>query len=159
MEFSIGEWVERRMDGKVGRVHSTQRFNDEDIFYVDLGGRNKQEDIWAGSAGAWRRHFRVHAHVETSSRDCDGLYTGGHVLEMTLQERCDHFGDLHFQQRVLAGVVTLHGTGTLTVNPEGLSWHEVTDEGYRAEEVRWCEDECPEERSWQRDHTAESMGY
>lgn len=100
----------------------------------------------------------LHAHVETDSRDCDGRYTGGHVLEMTLQERCDAMGDLHFKDRVLASVVSLHSDGTLTVSEDGMSWHERTDEGYRDAEVRWCEDDC-EDASWQRDHRAEEMGY
>lgn len=160
-EFSIGEWVQRKFDGKVGRVHSVQKLGDTDIFYVDLGDQRtkvRQEDLWAGSAGAWTRLFRQHAHVESKSRDCDGTYSSGYLAEMTVEERCDQMGDLHFQQRVLAGVVTLHGHGTLSVRPEGLSWHEVTDEGYSDKEVRWCEADCTDE-AWQRDHRAEAMGY
>lgn len=156
MEFSIGEWVERRTDGAVGRVHHVQQFDGEDIFYVDL--ERGEDDIWAGSTGAWRRHFRLHAHVEGESRDCDGKYSSGHVSQMTLEERCDRNGDLHFQHRVLTYTVSLHGTGELKVTPEGLSWYEQTDEGYRATEVRWCSDDC-EDASWQRDHSAEAMGY
>lgn len=98
----------------------------------------------------------LHAHVETDARDCDGRYTQGYVLEKTTLERDG--GDYSFKTRVLAKVVSIHGSGTLSVTPEGLSWHEDTDEGYRRVEVRWCEDEC-EECTWQRDHTAEKEGY
>jgi hypothetical protein len=101
----------------------------------------------------------LHAHITTASRDCDGDYSGGHVAEMTTLEKADEFADLHFKERVLGNVVTLHGHGTLTVRPGGLSWNEQTDEGYRAAEVRWCEEGCEGERSWQRDHRAEEMGY
>ena len=101
----------------------------------------------------------LHAHMTSASRDCDGDYTAGHVYEMTTQEKADQFSDLVFKDRVLANVVSLHGYGTLTVTPEGIEWREDTEEGYRAVDVRWCEDECPEERSWQRDHRAEAAGY
>ena len=77
---------------------------------------------------------------------------------MTLEERCDAMGDLHFKDRVLSGTVSLHADGTLNVYPDGLFWREDTEEGYRAIDVRWCEDDC-DEASWQRDHTAERMGY
>jgi len=164
MEFSIGEWVERKMDGAVGVVRKTQEYGEDLIYYVDLApdvrrGGLLDNDLWAGNTGAWRRHFRWHAHVSSNSRDCDGDYSRGHVDEMTLQERCDQFGDLRFKERVLASTVTLHGEGTLEVTEHGLSWHEQTEEGYRAAEVTWCEDDCPDERSWQRDHRAEAAGY
>lgn len=100
----------------------------------------------------------LHAHVETDARDYDGRYTQGYVLEKTTLERADDLGDYSFKTRVLAGVVSTHGSGTLSVTPEGLSWYEDTDEGYHRAEVRWCEDEC-EDRTWQRDHSAEAMGY
>ena len=162
LEFSIGEWVERKTDGAVGAVKSVQPWENPDgdldfIYAVDLD--RHPDDVWSGTAIAWRRHFRWHAHVSTHSRDCDGDYSGGHVVEMTLEERCDRFGDLHFKERVLGDTVTLHGHGTLEVTPDGLSWHEQTDEGYRAARVRWCEEDCPTERSWQRDHRAEAAGY
>lgn len=100
----------------------------------------------------------LHAHVETDARDCDGRYSQGYVLEKTTLERADDLGDYSFKTRVLAGVVSIHGSGTLSVTPDGLSWHEDTDEGYHRAEVRWCEDEC-EDCTWQRDHTAEREGY
>jgi hypothetical protein len=101
----------------------------------------------------------LHAHVTTASRDCDGDYSSGYVLEMSTLEKDDQFPDLTFKDRVMGSIVSLHGHGTLTVTPEGLAWHEQTEEGYRAADVRWCEEGCEGERSWQRDHRAESMGY
>ena len=160
--FSIGEQVVRRMDGEIGVVKSIQPFGGGFAYVVDLPHAPRTGDgetIWSGTEDAWDHRFKVHAHVATSARDCDGDYSGGHVMEMTLQERCDQFGDLHFKERVMGSIVSLHGQGTLEVRPEGLYWSEQTEEGYRAAGVRWCEDECPEERSWQRDHRAESMGY
>lgn len=166
-EFSVGEWVERRYDGRVGVVKRVQPgvgdAEGDFYFYVDLDPYRRMsgedQDIWAGTTAAWQRHYRVHAHVRNQSRDCDGDYSSGHVTEMTLEERCDSFGDLHFKERVIADVVNVHGYGTLTVTPDGVDWHEQTEEGYRAAEVRWCEDECREERPWQRDHRAEAAGY
>lgn len=166
-QFSVGEWVERIFDGQVGVVKRVQPgvgdAEGDFYFYVDLDPHRRvkaaDEDLWAGTTGAWRRHYRWHAHVTTSSRDCDGDYSGGHVDEMTLEERCDQFGDLHFRERVAMNVVSLHGEGTLTVSSTGVHWHEQTEEGYRAADVRWCEEDCPDERSWQRDHSAERAGY
>lgn len=159
--FSVGEYVTRSIDRKFGQVKKVQWHNGTWIFYVFFDDADKTEDNpdgwWGGLAQAWKRQ-NLHAHVDTGSRDCDGTYSGGHVEQMTLEERCDSMGDLHFKDRVLAGVVSLHGTGRLKVTPEGLEWFEQTDEGYRAADVRWCEDDC-EEASWQRDHRAEEMGY
>ena len=72
---------------------------------------------------------------------------------MTTLERADDLGEYTF---MLASTVNLASTGVLHVTEESLSW---TDEGYRAANVRWCEDECADERTWQRDHTAERAGY
>lgn len=157
-EFSVGEYVKRRMDEKVGRVKSVNVYNGDWLYSVQFDPRDT-EDVWSGTTGAWKRATDVHAHVSTESRDCDGRYTGGHVVEMTLEERCSAFGELEFKGRVLTNVVTLHGAGTLQVTPDGLEWWEQTDEGYSAADVRWCEDECPDERPWMRDHTAEAAGY
>jgi hypothetical protein len=161
-QFSVGEYVERVIDGKVGRVKRAEPgvadAEGDFYFYVQFDERDK-DDVWAGTTQAWRRHYRLHAHVSTNSRDCDGDYSGGHVDEMTTQERCDQFGDLHFKERVLGNVVSLHGEGTAEISPSGIHWREQTDEGYRAADVEWCEDECESERPWQRDHRAEAMGY
>ena len=101
----------------------------------------------------------LHAHMDGRSRDCDGDYSRGHVYEMTTLEKADRNPEFAFKERVLSNTVTLHGHGTLTVTPDGLSWHEQTDEGYSAAEIRWCEEDCTDKRTWQRDHRAESMGY
>jgi len=157
-QFSVGEYVERKFDGKIGQVKKFEEYEGTFYFYVDFEGRGRPEDLWAGTTAAWRR-LRLHAHVSTSSRDCDGDYSGGHVDEMTLEERCDQFHDLHFKERVMGNVVSLHGEGTLEVSPSGLHWREQTEEGYRAADVEWCERECEAERPWQRDHRAEAAGY
>jgi len=157
-EFSVGEYVERRLDGKVGVVKKVQPYEGDFAFYVNFRD-DLTDETWAGTTVAWRRHFRWHAHVTTSSRDCDGDYSGGHVVEMTLSERCDQFGEIHFKERVIGDTISVYGHGILNVAPEQVSWHEQTEEGYSAADVRWCEDDCPDTRSWQRDHRAEEAGY
>jgi hypothetical protein len=162
MKFSIGEYVRRKMDGKVGVVKSVQPWHEGGFAYsVDLDpSRPSNEDVWSGTEAAWEPAFKIHAHVSTRSRDCDGDYSGGSMYELTLEERCDQFGDLHFKERVMASIVSLHGHGTLTVDSDtGISWHEDTEEGYREAEALWCESDCGEERPWQRDHRAEAAGY
>jgi hypothetical protein len=161
--FSVGEYVARRFDGKVGKVMRMERYDDQWLYYVQFDVRDKTEDnpdgTWAGTEQAWRRRDTLHAHADRRSRDCDGDYSAGNVYEMTLEERCDAFGDLRFKERVMGSVVSLHGYGTLTVKPEGMDWDEQTEEGFVAVAVEWCEDECSDTRSWQRDHRAEAMGY
>ena len=159
-QFVAGEFVARVLDGKVGQVVKAEPYNGTWIYYVDFQRYDHREEpgTWGGTNGAWRPYFTIHAHVDTESRDCDGRYTGGLVIEMTLQERCDAMGDLHFKERVLSSVVSLHSTMRVEITPDGISYHEQTDEGYRTGDVRWCEDDC-DEASWQRDHTAERMGY
>ena len=100
----------------------------------------------------------LHAHVETESRDCDGMYTSGYVAAMTTLERNEEFSDLVFKDRVITGIISVHAYGTLTVTPDGVTWGESTEEGYRRVEATWCSDTCPGS-SWQRDHTAEAAGY
>lgn len=97
----------------------------------------------------------MHAHI--SSRDCDGAY--GHTVSLSCQERLSPNGDLEFKDRVISSVVWSMSTGTLEVTPEGVSWYEKTEEGYRATEVQWCEDDCAGDTSWQRDIEAEKAGY
>lgn len=101
----------------------------------------------------------LHAHWTSAARDCDGLYEQGGVYEMTTLEQGDDLAAYSFKTRVLASTVNLAGSGVLNVTEDGLTWSEATDEGYRAANVRWCEDECDDERTWQRDHTAERAGY
>ena len=157
-QFSIGEYVERKVDGQIGVIRKVEPWDGDYVFYVDFDGRNREEDLWAGTTPAWKR-MDLHAHVETDSADCDGRYTSGRVEEMTLEERCDQFWDLHFKERILGNTVSFHGTGTVEVSPSGLHWYEQTDEGYRRVDVEWCEQDCDDVRSWQRDHSAEKAGY
>jgi hypothetical protein len=163
-EFSIGEYVQRKFDGAIGVVKRVHPYEEDFVYYVELdpatpGSEFAEDRIWAGTREAWTRFFRMHAHMSSQSRDCDGDYSHGHVYEMTLAERTDQFGEITFKERVMGSTVSLHGTGELRVSPLGLEWHEDTEEGYRRVSVTWCEDECPHERSWQRDHRAEAMGY
>jgi hypothetical protein len=166
-EFSIGEWVKRRIDQKVGRVTKVEPYDGDFVYYVDLeaeGRRTpvKDDEVWAGTKGAWEPASTLHAHLDGQSQDCDGRYTRGEVYEQTLEERCDPngWGDLEFKQRVLVSVTSVYAEeATVSITPDGFEYHERTDEGYRAAQVRWCEDTCSDTRSWQRDHRAEEMGY
>lgn len=158
MKFIVGEYVERVMDGAVGVVTEVQDYDGGHVYKVDLG--RVPGDEWIGTPDAWRPHHTVHAHVITRSRDCDGEYRSGHTVTLTSEERCDQFGDLTFKERVISSIISVHAEdGSLTVRPHAVEWHEPTDEGYRASSVEWCEDDCADGRSWQRDHRAEAMGY
>lgn len=161
--FSIGEWVRFKSDGTEAVVKRVLPLAPEGPvrYIVDTDPqRPKEENRLYVREEDLDRRFHTHAHIESESRDCDGKYTSGRVDVPTLAERCDVFGELVFKDRILTSVVTIHGSGTLSVTPDGLEWHEDTDEGYRREDVRWCEEQdCPDMKPWQRDHTAESMGY
>lgn len=104
-------------------------------------------------------HLHTHAHVSSQARDCDGTYLKDWTEVPTTEERTSEYGDLEFQERVLASIVTLHGYGELRVQPEFLSWVEETEEGYRSVDVTWCDSDTCDRTSSQRDLTAESMGY
>ena len=159
--FIVGEWVERRWDKTIGIVRSIERYDDEVFYYVELQrlGFAPEDNTVVGSEGAWQRHHRVHAHVSTRSRDCDGEQSRGHTAELTDEERCDSFGDLSFKNGVIANAITIHGYGTLEVEPEYVDWHEETDEGSRWTNIQWCEEACGEIRPWFRDLEAEKAGY
>ena len=101
----------------------------------------------------------LHAHIETESQDCDSRYSQGRVAEMTTEEKGETFSDLVFKDRVITGIISVHGYGTMTVTPEKVTWNESTEEGYRWAEVTWCNDTCSGLASWQRDHAAEAAGY
>lgn len=112
--------------------------------------------------------FPIHAHVETASQDCDGRYTGGHLMVPTFEEQSSEFGDIEFHHRVVSQAVntySLMDSGTLTVNKmeDGdvrLSWSEATEEGFRQTEITICTDDCDlGDSPWQRDHSAEAAGY
>jgi hypothetical protein len=115
----------------------------------------------------------IHAHIETASRDCDGLYTSGHMMTLNDSERAEaqqdvnDFSAIRFTDRVVASVVnaySLMSEGTLKVTrlADGdvrLSWSEPTEEGYRSVEATICTDPCEDSEPWARDHTAEAEGY
>lgn len=159
-EFLIGEWVERRTDGAIGIVIGVEQYDGEYLFRVRLqrsGDPTLNEVL--GTTAAWDHYHRVHAHVVWSSADCDGRYSGGRVEHPVSTERTNQFGDLHFKERLLGDVVSFHRHGTVTVTPDGFTWHCDTDEGHEHTVVEWCEDEGCDDKRWQRDHRAEAMGY
>lgn len=103
----------------------------------------------------------MHAHINKRSRDCDGEYRSGYTMPMTHEEsQAESFGEIDFKQRILTSEVSVYAEeAVLAVSREGLEWHEITDEGYRETSVRWCEDDCVDEKAWQRDLSAEAAGY
>jgi hypothetical protein len=110
----------------------------------------------------------LHAHVDTSSRDCDGPQYNSWVTSLNDDEIAEHekaqgindFHDLHFKARVLSHHVSFHAEGEVHYYPEGFTVSEPHDEGYHNVEVRWCEDEdCDPNARSHRDVYAEMMGY
>jgi len=112
----------------------------------------------------------LHAHIATSSSDCDGGHGYDYIVCLNDEEIAEHarqdgvndFHDLHFKERVLGGQVSFSPLVKVQVEitESGFTTHEVTDEGYRAAEVYWCEDEaCDPNSASQYDQFAEMMGY
>ena len=111
----------------------------------------------------------LHAHVDTASADCDGPMYRSYVSLLNDDEIAEHeaaqgvndFHDLHFKARIMSNHVSFHAeSAEVSIFPHGFRYHEMTDEGYRSSEVRWCEDEdCNEDEYSQRDVYAEMMGY
>lgn len=110
----------------------------------------------------------LHAHVETSSSDCDGPFYRHWVDQFNADERkesmedINDFSDIHFMNRVFTnncGPYAVSHQLTIKVDSEGFEWNEQTDEGYRAGHVIWCTDDCDLDESGQRDVYAEQMGY
>jgi hypothetical protein len=161
-KFLVGETVARVMDGAEGKVISVSEWDGGWAYAVDLGRtpmEGLESDVWSGSENAWRS-TQTHAHVYTTSQDCDGKYERSHVDRPSAIERTEEFGDLHFKERVLGNTVSLHAeNGTLTVYPGGMFWSQQTDEGYVHTQVVWCnKDYCDDDTTF-RDHTAERAGY
>lgn len=111
----------------------------------------------------------LHAHVSTSSADCDGPIYRDYVTVPNDEEIAEHeaangindFSDIHFMNRVFTnhcGPYAVHQM-RVTVDESGFQWHEDTEEGYRGGEVLWCHDDCDESQASQRDVFAEQMGY
>lgn len=157
--FVIGEWVIRRFDGCRGQVREVAEYEGFTSYKVELSRHGSAEDntFW-GTEQAWESAFTLHAHVETSSADCDGTHSRGYVDVMDVSERCETFGDLSFKERIARSIISFTGRGTLNVNEYGVQWMEETEEGYRHVVATWCEKMC-ELQTWQRDHRAEEMGY
>jgi hypothetical protein len=114
-------------------------------------------------------NITLHAHIATSSRDCDGGHGQDYIMFFNDEEIAEHaaaqgindFSDIHFMQRVMNSVASPYAVEygmTVKVDSEGIEVHEQTDEGYRAAQVRWCHDQCADESS-QYDQFAEMMGY
>lgn len=114
----------------------------------------------------------LHAHVSTAASDCDGPMYDTYVTTLNDDERAEHeaaeargYNDFHeytFKGRVIASHTSYHPLDcvTLTITPEGFRMQEVTDEGYRSADVRWCEDEsCDPNARSHRDVFAEAAGY
>lgn len=159
-KFVAWEFVERISDGAVGQVRAIYRHADDTWTYgVKLEHVPGQNDYVTVGEGALRRYHRIHAHVNSDSRDCDGTYLKSHTEVLTTEERCSRYGDLYFKDRVVTSIISLHGHGTLKVESEGCVWDEPTEEGHRLIVVTWCDDEDCDRTGSQRDLTAESMGY
>jgi hypothetical protein len=116
--------------------------------------------------------FSLHAHVSTSSRDCDGGHGQDYITVPNDDEIAEfaagqkrgynNFAEYTFKERVLGNHVSFHSEFGVEVNVtrEGFTMSEATDEGYSAAEVRWCEDaDCDTGAGGQYDEYAEAMGY
>lgn len=104
---------------------------------------------------------KLHAHVESRSRDCDGTYDRSYVTVID-----DGEDEYDFEGRLLRSVVSTCGLGgklEVTRFEEDdtfrLSWAEPTEEGFSNVEATTCRDECDEAATTFRDHTAEAAGY
>lgn len=103
----------------------------------------------------------LHAHVTTNSRDCDGGHGMEYVSTMNDTEKGSQFADLDFKARILSNHVSFHSEFgvTVKVDEHGFNMSEQTDEGYRAAQIQWCEDDCDENDNSVYDEYAELAGY
>lgn len=151
--FEVREWVVRTTDDAEGVVTANISGGAQVWFPRDHCHQWVSNDLL-------RRRWTIHAHVVTHSSDCDGSHERRYLDVMSLEERCDQFGDIAFRERVLGDVVSLHSTGTLAVTPDKIDWDEQTEEGYRHVTVKWCdEDKCYHRLPPQRDFRAELTGH
>ena len=163
-KFIVGEYVEQRLQRTlfhaVGQVKAIYQHADETWTYSVLFGKGTSQSVRVVIAEAdLQPYIRIHAHVSSQARDCDGTYLKDWTEVPTTAERTSEYGDMEFQNRVLVSVVSLHGHGTMDVNPDKVAWAETTEEGYRHVEAVWCEEEDCDRTSSQRDLTAEKAGY
>jgi len=110
----------------------------------------------------------LHAHVSTTSVDCDGPQHDSRVEVFNDDETAESrkevndFSDIHFMNRVFTNQCGPYAVRQMrvTVDDDGFEYTEETDEGYRAGEVRWCRNEhCDTTRRTHRDVFAEMAGY
>lgn len=114
----------------------------------------------------------LHAHVATSSRDCDGGHGREYVYSLNQDEIAEHnaadgvndFHDLHFKARVLGNIVSFNFSegfdAEVHMTEHGFDYREPTEEGFTSTEVRWCVDEdCEEPKNSVYDEYAQAMGY
>lgn len=109
----------------------------------------------------------LHAHVSTSSADCDGPQYNSFVEVFNDEEvaesmkEVNDFSEITFMNRVLTNRCSPYAVHQMrvTMDDEGFEWHEDTEEGYRAGEVKWCRDDCDTDERHHRDVFAESMNY
>lgn len=94
-----------------------------------------------------------HAHVSTRSADCDGIYDRDYVMRPEGEQ--DRYG---FRIGVLGHVVSFHATASLDMRENRFTYHEATEEGFRAAEVEFCDRDCSDKERY-RDHSAEAAGY
>lgn len=116
-----------------------------------------------------------HIHVDSSSSDCDGRYSHGHVYRLNSgiapwalrpsiainPEETPTWHDLvTYVFRDTASI--WFGPTLIEVDTDAgtMTWSTVTDEGGSAGQARVCGDpHCAYDKDLFRDHRAESMGY
>lgn len=98
----------------------------------------------------------LHAHVSREARDCDGFHgrdyiervNDDEIAESVKANGINDFSDIHFMDRVFVSCCSPYAVQfgmRVTVTDAGFDWTEDTEEGFRAGEVRWCWDDCPED--------------
>ena len=114
--------------------------------------------------------FTLHAHVSTSSRDCDGGHGENYltfanddeIAEMVAADGINDFSEIHFMNRVLTNHCSPYAVDPglrITITDDGFEWNGPTDEGYRSGEVTWCREEGCDDRHVVFDEYAQAMGY
>jgi hypothetical protein len=122
----------------------------------------------------------LHAHVDSSSRDCDGPLDRFHVtrpVDLRPLDReviaigtrwWEHVDTSDFWSKMVEIQVYPYaddGEATMSITSDGHGLYTFTqarptDEGFHHEITRLCRDEdCAYERSGQRDYYAEAAGY
>lgn len=105
--------------------------------------------------------FPFHGHVSTNSRDCDGGHGHDYIVEMNDEEKTDDWPEFVFTRRVISGKIAFQPEfgQRVTISEDGFDWHQDTDEGFSAGEVRWCRNDCGDHRETVYDQYAEMAGY